>query len=189
MNRDYIESSMKQFQYYKYLCDQSILQIKEEDLFWSSDERSNSIAIIMQHMYGNMMSRWTDFLHTDGEKDFRNRDLEFELSLDNKDALLEKWEEGWNCLFTALDSITAEYYDHIVYIRKQGHTIVEAINRQLCHYSYHAGQIVYIARQRASSWSSLSIPKGDSNNFNKKVTAEGQRKEHFTEGLYNNTDS
>ena len=136
-----------------------------------------------------MMSRWTDFLHTDGEKDFRNRDLEFELHVKTKEALMEKWEEGWTCLFSALESITPEYYEHIIYIRQQGHTIVEAINRQLCHYAYHSGQIVYISRQLAKSWSSLSIPKGESSSYNQKVIGSGQRREHFTDSILDDLES
>ena len=100
-----------------------------------------------------------------------------------------KWEEGWTCLFSALESITPEYYEHIIYIRQQGHTIVEAINRQLCHYAYHSGQIVYISRQLAKSWSSLSIPKGESSSYNQKVIGSGQRREHFTDSILDDLES
>jgi len=181
--QDYIQSAEKQFKYYKHLCDNAITQVEHSDLFWSPDDKSNSIAVIIQHMYGNMMSRWTDFLESDGEKEFRNRDMEFQLHINDHKELLNKWEEGWACLFSALESVKPEYYNHIIYIRQQGHTITEAINRQLCHYSYHSGQIVYIARQRSKVWSSLSIPKGDSVIYNNKIKAKGQRKEHFTDDL------
>jgi hypothetical protein len=183
--QDYLQSAEKQFKYYKYLSDNAISQVDSADLFWSPDDRSNSIAIIIQHMYGNMMSRWTDFLNSDGEKDFRDRDKEFVLHINDAKELLLRWEEGWACLFDAISSITPEYYTHTIYIRHQGHTITEVINRQLCHYAYHVGQLVYIARQRAQTWSSLSIPKGSSGIYNQKIMKDGKRREHFTDEFLN----
>ncbi len=128
-----------------------------------------------------MMSRWTDFLTTDGEKDWRNRDAEFEPDIRSKEELLAKWNEGWNCLFEAINSINREDFGTIIYIRNMGHTIVEAINRQLAHYSYHIGQIVFIGRMiKGEEWKSLSIPKGKSMKYNKEKFSKPKRKEHFT---------
>ena len=159
----YLIDVRKIFEYYKSLGEKSINQLEDSDLFWQYNEASNSIAIIINHLHGNMMSRWTDFLSSDGEKEWRQRDQEFEDHIKTKDTLWLKWEEGWHCLFTALDTINDDNFDHIVTIRNQEHTISEAINRQLAHYSYHVGQIVYIARMaKDSKWQSLSIPKNKS---------------------------
>jgi len=178
---DYLGSCKKQFEYYKYLGDKTFESLKEEDIFHQSTLKSNSIAVIVQHMHGNMLSRWTNFLTSDGEKEWRNRDQEFELYLSSKDEMLEKWNSGWLCLFEALDSINTTNFNTTIYIRNQGHNIVEAINRQLCHYAYHVGQIVNIGRDRTEKWKSLSIPKGDSKTYNKTTFAEGKRKEHFSD--------
>ena len=130
------------------------------------------------------MSRWTDFLSSDGEKEWRQRDQEFEDHIKTKDTLWLKWEEGWHCLFTALDTINDDNFDHIVTIRNQEHTISEAINRQLAHYSYHVGQIVYIARMaKDSKWQSLSIPKNKSQAFNEKKYAQGKHSGHFSDDI------
>jgi len=173
------------FEYYRLLADSAIAQLpSEESLFWSPSNHSNSIAIIIQHLAGNMKSRWTDFLTSDGEKDFRDRDQEFELFLDNKSDLIDYWNQGWDCLFTALAQVNPDNKDQLVYIRNKGHTIDEAIQRQLAHYSYHIGQIVYLSRIIAGdNWKSLSIPKGTSRSYNKSAFEGGQRKEHFTEAL------
>jgi len=170
------------FKYYKQLGDQALAQLPDETaFFWSPGEESNSIAIIIQHLNGNMLSRWTEFLTTDGEKDFRKRDKEFELHIEEVSQLMELWEEGWSCLFNALQSVGVEDMTRLIYIRSKGHTIDEAVQRQLAHYAYHIGQIVYLARmQSGSNWSSLSIPKGKSKAFNQKARKTGKRKEHFT---------
>ena len=181
MEENYLESVTKQFEYYKMLGEKTFDQIKEEDIFWQYNSESNSIAVIVKHLWGNMMSRWTDFLTTDGEKDWRNRDAEFEQDIRSKEELLAKWNEGWNCLFEAINSINKEDFGTIIYIRNMGHTIVEAINRQLAHYSYHVGQIVYIGRMiKGEEWKSLSIPKGKSMKYNKEKFSKPKPKEHFT---------
>ncbi len=179
---NYLISAIKQFQYYKMLGEKSINQIDDEKLFHRNDDSQNSIAIIVNHLWGNMMSRWTDFLNSDGEKDFRNRDLEFESVINNKTELLQKWEEGWNCLFSALDEINDENFNQTIYIRNQGHSITEAVNRQLCHYAYHIGQIVLLAKQvRGADFDSLSIPKGKSKDYNSAKFSQEKKQAHFTD--------
>jgi hypothetical protein len=235
MNADYLNSAKQQFQYYKQLGDKTMAQLSDEQLYWQYNDASNSIAIQVKHLWGNMMSRWTDFLTTDGEKDFRKRDKEFKLSVgpslqgvdndaegvdndaegvdndaegvdndaegvdtdiaegvDNdaegvdtdiaegvnknvrdctnehsRAVITERWELGWACLFTALDAINEGNFDTVIYIRNQGHTISEAVNRQMTHYAYHVGQMVYLGRMmKGDDWQSLSIPKGDSKTYN-----------------------
>jgi Protein of unknown function (DUF1572) len=132
-----------------------------------------------------MLSRWTDFLTTDGEKESRQRDAEFENDITTRAEMLAKWKEGWNCLLDALGSLKDEDLDKIIYIRNQGHTVEEAINRQLAHYPYHVGQIVYIAKMSAGKWNSLSITRGESKNYNQEKFSQTKRKEHFTDELIN----
>ncbi len=187
MQKNYLESVIKQFQYYKLLGDKTFEQLDDEELFWQYNTGSNSIAIIVNHLWGNMKSRWTDFLTSDGEKEWRNRDLEFESVINSRAELLEKWEEGWSCLFDALRSINENNFDTVVYIRNQGHTIVEAVNRQLAHYAYHTGQIVFIGKMvKGENWKSLSIPKGKSSEFNKEKFAKGKHREHFADEFIKN---
>ena len=165
---NFLESTKKQFTYYRLLGNRTFDQVSDTDLFWQSPSGNNSIAIIVNHMHGNMMSRWTDFLTTDGEKDFRNRDQEFEDLIKTRADLMVKWKEGWQILFDALDSCNEENFSQLVYIRNQGHTITEAVNRQLAHYAYHVGQIVLIGQMRCGkNWKSLSIPKGASKDYNR----------------------
>jgi hypothetical protein len=194
MQSDYLKSAKQQFQYYKLLGDKTIAQLTDEELFWQYNNASNSIAIMVKHLWGNMMSRWTDFLITDGEKDFRRRDEEFELNpvdpcLEGVDkneheraTILSKWEEGWVCLFSALDSINEENFNTTIYIRNQGHIIPEAVNRQMMHYAYHIGQMVYVGRMiKGNDWQSLSIPKGNSKSYNAEKFAQEKGKRHFTD--------
>lgn len=142
-------------------------QIKDQELFFQPNEDTNSIAIIVQHLWGNMLSRWTDFKTTDGEKPWRKRDAEFMPDIKTREALMQKWNEGWNCLFAALDSITDDDLEEFIYIRNEKHTILEAINRQIAHYSYHSGQIVFMAKMlQANQWESLSIPRNKSDEYN-----------------------
>ena len=162
----YLNSAKKQFQYYKSVGEKTMAQLKDEDLFWVYNEESNSIAIIVQHLWGNMLSRWTDFLTSDGEKEWRKRDEEFESVIATKEELMDKWNAGWQCLFDALDSIKSEDWDKTIYIRNEPHSVVDAINRQLAHYPYHIGQIVFIGKMAASGWKALTIPKGNSQAFN-----------------------
>ncbi|MEO8210414.1 MAG: DUF1572 family protein [bacterium] len=161
LGKHYLENSISEFRKLKDLGDKSFSQIKDEDYFWSPDEESNSIAIIVRHLSGNMISRWTDFLTTDGEKENRKRDEEFErLFYTDKDDVLSRWDKGWKTVFKTMESLNENDLMKEVKIRNQPHTVIEAINRQLTHYAYHVGQIVYIAKHLdGTGWKSLSIPK------------------------------
>lgn len=180
---NYLESITKQFKYYKQLGEKTFEQLQADQLFWVPNENSNSIAIIVQHLHGNMMSRWTDFLNSDGEKEFRKRDQEFEIIIHDKSEMLDRWEEGWNCLFHALSTITSQNFDQLVYIRNIGHSIIEAVNRQLAHYAYHIGQIVLMGKLVAENWTSLSIPKGQSKAYNQKKFEKPKARGHFTDNF------
>ncbi len=178
----YLESVKKQFEYYKLLGEKTFAQLEDENLFWQFNEDSNSIATIVKHLWGNMLSRWTDFLTTDGEKENRNREAEFDNDIKDRSELMQKWNEGWACFFNALNTITTEDLDKIIYIRNQGHTITEAINRQLAHYPYHIGQIVYIGKMvNGSKWTSLSIPRGNSQTYNLEKFSKPKEMGHFTD--------
>ena len=182
MNVDYLQSSIKQFAYYKSLGDKTFTKLNQVQMFEFISPESNSIAIVVKHLWVNMLSRWTDFLTTDGEKPWRNRDAEFENDWQSKEQIIEKWNEGWNCLFNALNSITEADYGKLVYIRNEGHTITEAINRQLCHYAYHVGQIVFIGKVlQDDKWTSLSIPKGKTASFNAEKFSKEKERKHFTD--------
>jgi len=184
MQQNYLNSTLKQFEYYKILGEKTFAQLSEDEVFWQFNEESNSIAIMVNHLYGNMMSRWTDFLNSDGEKEWRNRDLEFESVINSKVEMLDKWEKGWACLFEALNSVNAENFDSEIFIRNQNHTITEAINRQMMHYAYHIGQIVYVGRIiKGDKWLSLSIPKGKSNDYNSGKFSKGKHSGHFTDEI------
>lgn len=190
MNLNYLESVIVQFEYYKLLAEKSMQQIPEEKLFFQINQNSNSIALIVQHLHGNMLSRWTDFMTSDGEKDWRKRDAEFKNQISSKAELLQKWNEGWKVFFDTLSSLNQNDLVKTVYIRNQGHTVLEAINRQLAHYSYHIGQIVFIGKMLTNSWISLSIPKGDSQKYNQDKFSKEKNQEHFTkEFLHNKTNN
>lgn len=165
---DYLVGVKKLFVQYKSLGDKTIEQLHEEKLlFWQYNDQSNSIAIIVQHLWGNMLSRWTNFLTEDGEKEWRERDAEFEKTIKTKEELILKWDAGWDCVFSALNSLSDEDLDKTICIRKEPLKVVDAINRQLTHYSYHVGQIVYLGKmQLKDQWMSLSIPKKASQEFN-----------------------
>jgi hypothetical protein len=181
-NTTYLESIKRQFLYYKSLGDKTLELLPEESLFWQYNEESNSIAIIVKHLHGNMLSRWTDFLTSDGEKEWRKREGEFENEVISKAVLLAKWEEGWKCVFDAINSLTEEDLGKEIFIRNMGHTVMEAINRQLAHYPYHIGQMVFLGKMIANqNWVSLSIPKGKSNEYNAEKFAKPKHKEHFTD--------
>src|SRR6187431_2126685 len=178
----YLESVKKQFLYYKMLGEKAMEQLEPEQLFLSVNEDTNSIAVIVKHLAGNMLSRWTDFLTTDGEKETRNRDGEFENDLQTKEQVLIAWNAGWNCFLGALESLNTEQLSEIIYIRNEGHTVIEAINRQLGHYPYHIGQIVFYAKQlKKSEWDSLSIPKNKSNSYNADKFSQEKTIKNFTE--------
>ena len=165
--QDYLSDAISSFRSYKKLADNAIAQVKDEELFITIDDEANSIAIIMKHMAGNMLSRWTDFLTSDGEKSTRNRDMEFVLESNDKAELVEYWERGWRSVFNAVEPLQLDDFEKTITIRGQDHSIVQAINRQLTHYAYHVGQIVFLAKHfRASEWTSLSIPKNRSAAFN-----------------------
>lgn len=181
---NFLENAIIQFEYYKALGDKAIAQLDEKQLFWEYNEDTNSIAIIVKHLVGNMLSRWTNFLTEDGEKTWRNRDDEFVNTYNTKAVILTDWEKGWSCLFNAIKPLTINDFDKLIYIRNQGHTIQEAITRQLCHYSYHIGQLVYLAKiQKGMEWKSLSISKNKSKNYNKEKFSKAKEKKHFTEDL------
>lgn len=187
MKTDYLESVKKQFEYYKLLGDKTIAKLPEEKLFWKINDESNSVATIVKHLNGNMMSRWTNFLTTDGEKEWRQRDGEFENDIKSKEIVLEIWEEGWECLFNTLSTLKERDLNKIVYIRNMGQTVIDAINRQLAHYPYHLGQMVYIGKMVCGNdWNSLSIPKGKSRVFNSEKFSKPKHNEHFTEEFLKN---
>ena len=184
MVENYLNSIIKQFEYYKTLGEKTFNQLEESDLFWQFNNQSNSIAIIVNHLSGNMKSRWTDFFTSDGEKEWRKRDSEFEDVIKTKTELYNRWEEGWKTLFDTLHAIDENNFDTKIYVRNQEHTVVEAINRQLMHYSYHIGQIVFIGKMlKADNWDSLSIPKGKSKNYNSEKFSKGKHDGHFTDDL------
>lgn len=182
LNSDYLESIKKQFVYYKQLGDKTFEQLSDEALFHAPGPDSNSISVIVQHLHGNMLSRWTNFMTTDGEKDWRNRDAEFETVVNNRQDMLRIWEEGWQCFFTALEGLQAHDLGTIIYIRNQGHTVMEAINRQLAHYPYHIGQIAFLGKMLSGgNWKSLSIPKNASAQFNAEKFSKPKGRGHFTD--------
>jgi hypothetical protein len=163
----YLKSAITQFAYYKKLGEKTFAQLNDADLFWQFNAESNSIAVIIKHLSGNMLSRWTNFLIADGEKEWRNRDTEFEETINTREQIMAAWDQGWDCLFNALNSLTAEDWEKTVKIRNEPHHIEDAINRQLAHYPYHVGQIVFIGKMiTGSKWQSLSIPKGKSDKYN-----------------------
>jgi hypothetical protein len=167
----YLEDSIFLFRYYKKLAEHAMQQATESQLYEQIDPDANSIAIVVQHMAGNMKSRWTNFLAEDGEKPWRNRDSEFDQpTATTRQALLQMWEESWGCMFQALESLTDADLGRMVTIRGEAHSVMQAINRQVAHYAYHCGQIVLLAKHfQHTEWSSLSVPKGKSAEFTEKV--------------------
>ncbi|MEO6190708.1 MAG: DUF1572 family protein [Saprospiraceae bacterium] len=167
MDADFLKSAIAQFKVYKNLGEKTFAQLNDTQIAWKYNEESNSIVIIVNHLHGNMNSRWTDFLTTDGEKEWRKRDQEFENKLLDKSELIKIWEEGWKCLFDTLESLNNSDLNKTVLIRNQKLSVLDAILRQLAHYSYHVGQIVFIGKMICyDGWESLSIPKGKSQNYN-----------------------
>jgi Protein of unknown function (DUF1572) len=168
----YVTDSVAIFRQFKKLAEAALTQVSDEQLQAVIDPESNSLAIIVKHMAGNMRSRWTDFLTSDGEKPTRNRDSEFEDPPVTRAELMHLWEEGWNCLFTALKPLTDADLSRIITIRDEAHSVMQAINRQVAHYSYHCGQIVFLAKHlQSGSWKSLSVPRKQSDDFNRRVHA------------------
>lgn len=166
---------IKRFQYYKELGDKTLAQLSEEQIFWQYNEESNSIAVIIKHTAGNMLSRWTNFLTEDGEKSWRNRDSEFVNSFKTKEEVLEYWEKGWNCLFEALNQINDENIHSTIYIRGEAHSVLDAVLRQLAHYPYHIGQIVFLGKMlKNEDWKTLSIARNKSQDFNNEMLSKSE---------------
>ena len=166
----YLEDSVALFRHYKKMTEAAIEQVTDEQLFATLDEEMNSIAIIVKHMVGNMRSRWIDFLTSDGEKPNRERDTEFVEPASSRQALMKTWEEGWHYVFAALEPLTDADMGRTVTIRGEAHSVMQAINRQIAHYTYHCGQIVFLAKHfKAQEWKSLSVPRNKSAEFNKRV--------------------
>lgn len=170
LTTSYLEDSLSLFRYYKKLAEAAMEQVTEEQLFVLLDEEMNSIALIVKHMAGNMKSRWTDFLTSDGEKADRNRDSEFVEAPTNREAVMAMWQAGWKYVFTALEPLCEQDMARTVYIRGEAHSVMQAISRQLGHYAYHCGQIVFLAKHfQSAQWKSLSVPRNRSAEFTAKV--------------------
>ena len=180
----FLESSIKLFRYYKGLGEKAIEQLNDEEVLRKPNEAGNSIALIVHHISGNLQSRFTEFLTSDGEKPWRNRDLEFEEAYPDKPAMMSAWEKGWQCLLNALSSLRPEDLTRIIYIRNEGQTVIEAVQRQLAHIPYHIGQILYQAKCiKGNDFKSLTIPKGASDKFNQVKFSQEKSIRHFTDGL------
>ena len=168
----YVKDSLGVFRYYKGLAERAMAQVKDEQLTAELDDESNSIAVIVKHMAGNMRSRFTDFLTSDGEKPDRHRDQEFEDAPATREAILTAWETGWACVFGALEPLREDDLVKTVTIRGEAHSVMQAIHRQVAHYSYHCGQIVLLAKHlNCESWKALTVPRGKSEEFNRRVAA------------------
>ena len=166
LGNKYLKIIQERFKSVKGLGDKTISQLSEDEIHWIFNEASNSVAVIAKHLSGNMVSRWSDFLTTDGEKHYRNRDQEFENDIASKQELITIWEKGWNTLFETLDELGEQDLLKEICIRGESHTVLEAIERQMAHYSYHIGQIVFIGKQiKGKNWDSLSIPKEKSEEY------------------------
>jgi len=182
----YRDDALSSFRSYKTLAERAIEQVSDEEFFATIDDEANSIALIVKHIAGNLRSRWTDFLTTDGEKPGRHRDTEFELIDDTRDLLMQAWNDGWQTLFDEIGRLTEEDFSRTVTIRGEPHTVIEAINRQLTHYAYHVGQIVLLAKHfRSTEWKTLSVPRNRSADFNKFVSRRkaGDGKKGLEAGL------
>jgi len=166
MVEEYLENIKNQFESYKEVADKTIKQLTEKDLYWKFNEESNDIACVITHISENILSRWTDFFESDGEKEWRNRENEFTTQNLSYNELIEKWERGWTCLFNALDSINESNFNKPILIRNRKVKLIESITRQIAHYPYHIGQIVFIGKMILNEkWNSPSIPKGKSNEY------------------------
>lgn len=178
--KNYLSDAISSFRSYKELAEKALAQVSDEEFFASIDDEANSIALITKHIAGNLRSRWTDFLTSDGEKPDRNRDTEFELMDDTRESLMQFWERGWQTLFGAIEPLTVEDFGRFITIRGEPHTICEALNRQMTHYAYHVGQIVLLAKHfRSSDWKTLSVPKNKSAEFNKFLAEKEAKGDRF----------
>jgi hypothetical protein len=179
---DYLKDAREAFKNYKALAEKSFGQVSDEEFFKTIDEEANSIALIVKHLGGNLRSRWTDFLTSDGEKPDRNRDAEFVAENETRENLLKSWEEGWEALFTTLHSLTPEDLGATVQIRQEDYTVVKAINRALAHTAYHVGQMVLLAKHfRSAEWQTLSIPRNSSAEFNRFLSEKKDKKGNYLE--------
>lgn len=179
-----LDGTTQLFRYYKSMTEKSIHQISDQQIHESPQKGQNSIAILMKHLSGNMISRWTNFRTEDGEKSWRNRETEFVDDFESKQELTDYWEKGWGVLFDALESIEDNELDSIIYIRNDGHKLIEAIERHLAHVAYHSGQIVYLAKMYAGKeWESLSIPKGKTEEYNRKKFNQEKGRGMYTDRL------
>lgn len=177
LGNEYLKVIQERFNSVKELGDKTIDQLSDDDIHWVLNDGSNSIAVIVKHLNGNMTSRWSDFLTSDGEKPYRNRELEFEDTISSKQELMTSWDKGWTILFQSLSELEEKDLLKTVYIRGEGHTVLEAIERQLAHYAYHIGQIVFIGKQlKGTNWESLSIPKGESEEYLQQMLKENREK-------------
>ena len=184
IEENFLSSSKKLFLYYKGQGEKAIAQLSDEEVLQKPNDSSNSISLIVHHLSGNMLSRFTDFLTSDGEKSWRNREAEFEQTYPDKKTMMEAWEKGWAVLFTSLDSLEPEDLSKIIYIRNEGQSVLEAIQRQLAHYASHVGQVLYQAKiLKGDGFKSLSIPKGGSAGFNKDKFNQEKERKHFTDEL------
>ena len=180
LERHYLDDAITTFRAYKKLAEKALDQLRNEEYFITIDEESNSMAVVIKHLAGNMLSRWTDFLTADGEKPERNRDMEFVIEPQtSKTEILDYWEKGWQRTFETLGALQPEDLLRTVMIRGEAHTVVQAINRQLAHYPYHIGQMVFLAKHfRSADWKTLSIPKNKSAEFNKYLEEKPTEGEH-----------
>jgi len=165
--KEFLSTAIRRLKYYKDLGDKTFEQLTDKDFHYQPNAESNSMAVIIQHIHGNMLSRWTKFLHEDGEKEWRQRDDEFEIHSYSKEQLLELWEKGWICFLNAIEPLKEDDLLKTIYIRKEPLSVIDAINRQLAHYPYHIGQIIYIGKMiKNDRWKNLSIPKNKSQQYN-----------------------
>jgi len=179
LGTDYLETAIRRLKYYKDLGDKTFVQLNEWDFHYQPNDESNSIATIIQHMAGNMLSRWTNFLTEDGEKEWRKRDEEFEIHQYTKQELIELWEKGWTCFLDTLSGLKKKDLKKKVSIRQEALTVIDAINRQLAHYPYHIGQIIFLAKIiKNKSWQNLSIPKGNSQAYNQSAEVKDPAKKY-----------
>ncbi|TDL30815.1 DUF1572 domain-containing protein [Jeotgalibacillus sp. S-D1] len=175
IGKEYLKIAIERFRSVKSLGDKTINQVSEKDIYWTYNDGSNSLSVIVKHMSGNMVSRWTDFLTSDGEKGYRNRDIEFSGDIPSKSELINVWENGWKTLFDALTDLSEDDLLKTIFIRGESHLVLEAIERQMAHYAYHVGQIVFIGKQlKNDQWESLSIPKGKSKEYLKQMLENHQ---------------
>lgn len=171
----FLKSAIQQFRDYKLLAEKTFAQLRDEDFQQQPDNANNNLAVNITHLHGNMLSRWTNFLTEDGEKEWRARDTEFEQQELDRAALMQLWEEGWACLLNAMESLTPEDLEKTIHIRTKPLTVIEAVHRQLTHYAYHVGQIVFIGKQiKGTEWQPLSVPKGGSAAYNQQLKSDPQ---------------